>query len=64
MKLLRKATLESLHQARLLLDALVKLPAGQKLYEEAEIGTHVRHIIDHFLVLRDGIAENCRCAFH
>jgi hypothetical protein len=59
MKLLRKATLEPLHQTRLLLDALVKLPAGQRLYEEVGIGTHVRHIIDHFLVLRDGLAVNC-----
>jgi hypothetical protein len=59
MKLLRNATLESLHQTRSMLDALVKLPAGQNLYEEAGIGTHVRHIIDHFLVLRDGLAENC-----
>ena len=59
MKQLRNATLESLHQTRLLLDVLVKLPVGQKLYEEAGIGTHVRHIIDHFQVFRDGLAENC-----
>ena len=59
MKQLRKASIEALSQTRTLLNGLVTHPQGQKLYLEEGIGKHIRHIIDHFLVLRDGLSSSC-----
>jgi len=59
MKQLRKATIESIEQTRSLLDALVRHEAGLEIYRGAGIGKHVRHIVDHFLVFRDGLASGC-----
>ncbi|MDT8398569.1 MAG: hypothetical protein RQ899_08150 [Pseudomonadales bacterium] len=56
MKLLRNSLVESLSQIDALLLALEVEPAGkQNLYEESGIGKHVRHVIDHFLVLKSGL---------
>ena len=59
MKQLRNATIESIEQTRSLLEALVKHEAGPEIYSGAGIGKHVRHIVDHFLVFRDGLASGC-----
>lgn len=59
MKQLRKATIEAIEQTQVLLDELARHETGQSLYTEAGLGKHVRHIIDHFRVFRDGLASNC-----
>lgn len=59
MKQLRNATIESIEQTRSLLDALVKHEAGPEIYSGTGIGKHVRHIVDHFLVFRDGLSGDC-----
>ena len=58
MKQLRKATIESINQTCQLLKALVEHESGPTVYKDAGLGRHVRHIVDHFIVFRDGLARD------
>lgn len=48
-----------LWQVRLVLDAVQQRPkdATMCLYQEAGIGSHIRHILDHFLALQNGLHD-------
>lgn len=60
MKQLRDATLETLDQVK---DLIMCLPndtySQSTAYNKSSIGCHIRHILDHFLAFKTGIANGC-----
>ncbi|WP_432455531.1 hypothetical protein ACRRS0_08755 [Agarivorans sp. QJM3NY_29] len=60
MKPLHKATIGALQQVQHLVEASDRQRYNQpSRHSESGIGRHVRHILDHFLALQQGIKQGC-----
>ncbi len=55
--MLHKATMDALKQVGVLIEVLMRQPTGvgDKLFREARIGAHIRHVHDHFKALFQGL---------